>query len=377
MNEQNNNKPAEPINSNTEEEFSLSQKKPKRKAWRVLRTVILVLGCIAIIIGAAYLILFQVGKAQMHNNTGIVNPPPIGESDAAVAEDEDDGGRTIKYNGATYQLNENIVTILCMGIDNENIIEDSGVVGENGQADALFLQTMDVKTGKTVLIGIPRDSMVDVDVYSTDGNFIRTDNKQICLAYAYGDGKKTSCDNVIKSVSRLLYGMPIEYYCAMDLKPIGILNDAVGGVTVTALETIDLLGGLVVKKGEVITLKGNEANYYVRYRDNSVLDSNIARMKRQQQYLTAFSKSALSMTKKDITTPVKLLNKVSKYVTTNLDASKITYLTTTVLTNNYNGEFDFRVVQGKVVKGEKYAEFDTDGKALYELILDVFYNKVS
>jgi polyisoprenyl-teichoic acid--peptidoglycan teichoic acid transferase len=147
-------------------------------------------------------------------------------------------------------------------------------------------------------------------------------------------------------------------------------------VTVKALDDMNLPGGLV-KKGEVITLKGDDARYYVQYRDTSAIDANMPRMKRQQQYLTAFSKSALSMTKKDITTPVKLLNKISKYVTTNLDASKITYLTTSVLTNNYNGEIDFRMVQGEVVRGERYAEFVPDETALYELILDVFYNKAA
>ena len=34
--------------------------------------------------------------------------------------------------------------------------------------------------------------------------------------------------------------MPIEHYLAMDLQPIGILNDAIGGVTVTALEDMKL-----------------------------------------------------------------------------------------------------------------------------------------
>jgi len=72
---------------------------------------------------------------------------------------------------------------------------------------------------------------------------------------------------------------------------------------------------------------------------------------------------------------VKLFNKTSQYLTTNLDTSKITYLTTSVLTNNYNGDIDFRMVQGKVVQGAKYAEFIVDDIALYELILDVFYNK--
>ncbi len=372
MSEQNNGKPTKPIENKPDKKMSAPHHKPKRKAWLVLRGVLLVLFAIAIVLGAVYFILFQIGKGQMQSTGGVISAPV----DDTNPTQEDNDGRIVKYNGATYELNENIVTILCIGSDNRKEIEDDGIYGENGQADAIFLQTIDIKTGKATIIAISRDSMADVDVYSMDGNFIRTDNKQICLAYAYGDGKKTSCENVVRSVSRLLYGMPIKHYCAIDLEPIGLMNDAVGGVTVQALEDIKL-SSTSVKKGETITLKGDDARRYVQSRDQSALDSNMPRMKRQQQYLTAFAKKALSMTKKDVTTPVKLFNKFSKYVTTNLDASKITYLTTSVLNNNYDGEFDFRMVQGKVVQGKIYAEFVVDETALYELILDVFYNKIA
>ena len=354
------------------DKISTPKKGPRRKAWRVLRTTLLVLFGIAVVFGIAYLVLFLVGKGQMQPKTGVVSAP-VGEPDPAAQGND---GHTIKYNGGTYQLNEDIVTILCLGTDIKNETEDSGIIGENGQADAIFLQTLDVTTGKADIIAISRDAMVDVDVYSMGGRFIRSERKQICLAYAYGEDKKTSCDSVVRSVTRLLYGMPIEHYCVIDLVPLGLINDAVGGVTVKALEDIKLLNG-PVQKGETITLKGEDAKTYVRTRNTSVLDSNMPRMMRQQQYLMAFAKRALSMTKKDPTTPVKLFNKFSKYVTTNLDVSKITYLTTRVLANNYDGEIDFRMVQGKVVQGEEYAEFIVDETALYELILDVFYNKVS
>lgn len=369
MSEQNKDKTTKAADNTARQKMSTPHKKPKRKAWRI---ALLVLLAIAVAVGATYLILFQIGKSQMQNNSGVISAP-VDDSETTVPGND---GRIIKHNGSTYQLNENIVTILCIGTDNKNAAEEPGIIGEKGQADAIFLQTLDTKTGKAVIIAISRDSMADVDVYSIGGSFIRTDHKQICLAYAYGEDKKTSCDNVIKSVSRLLYGMPIKHYCAIDLEPIGLMNDAIGGVTVKALEDIKLSGGLV-KKGESITLKGDDARIYVQRRDTSALSSNMPRMKRQQQYLMAFAKKALRMTKKDPTTPVKLFNKFSKYVTTNLDASKITYLTTNVLTNNYDGELDFRLVQGKVVQGEKYAEFVVDQAALYELILDVFYNKIA
>lgn len=104
------------------------------------------------------------------------------------------------------------------------------------------------------------------------------------------------------------YGMPLKYYFAMDLESIAALNDSVGGVTLTSLETLRL-SGKIVTKGEVVTLLGKDARDYVQYRDSKLLDSNNQRIKRQRQYLTEFSQKVLKMTKKNISVPVKLFKK--------------------------------------------------------------------
>ena len=46
--------------------------------------------------------------------------------------------------------------------------------------------------------------MADVDVYSESGVYSGINKEQICLAYAYGDGQHTSCENVLKSVKIML-----------------------------------------------------------------------------------------------------------------------------------------------------------------------------
>lgn len=77
--------------------------------------------------------------------------------------------------------------------------------------------------------------MVDIDLYTVGGEFVRTENMQLCLAYAYGDGGTSSCENVTTAISRILANVPVEKYFALDLSGIAPLNDAVGGVTVTSL----------------------------------------------------------------------------------------------------------------------------------------------
>ena len=137
--------------------------------------------------------------------------------------------------------NEDLVSILFLGVDKE-AFEEGGTVGDGkaGQADALFLLVLDTKTGKSRLIAISRDTMTDVNVYSDLGNFIGTEKLQLCLAYTYGDGKEKSCENTVRAVSRLFYGMPVAAYAALDLDAIAVLTDAVGGVEVTVTKDLTI-----------------------------------------------------------------------------------------------------------------------------------------
>ena len=99
---------------------------------------------------------------------------------------------------------------------------------------------LDTKTGKSRLIAISRDTMTDVNVYSDLGNFIGTEKLQLCLAYTYGDGKEKSCENTVRAVSRLFYGMPVAAYAALDLDAITVLTDAVGGVEVPVTKDLTI-----------------------------------------------------------------------------------------------------------------------------------------
>lgn len=84
------------------------------------------------------------------------------------------------------------------------------------------------------------------------------------------------------AVSELLYGLPIDGYCALNMDGLPVLTDSVGGVTVTvpndSLAEVD--PGYA--KGAVVTLKGEDTEQFVRYRNTEISQSAIARMERQQ-----------------------------------------------------------------------------------------------
>ncbi|HOO25933.1 MAG TPA: hypothetical protein PKW24_04930, partial [Clostridiales bacterium] len=174
-------------------------RKNKSKANRAFIGIFSFLLVFALVAGTGFLLMYNKGKSNLRNDQG-VDSFPTGDEDTPP---ENVDGRTIKYKGSTYRLNDNLVTILFMGTDNYEPLPDSSAPGNNGQADALFLLAVDTDTGKTDVIGISRDSMVDIDIFALDGGFVKTARRQVCLAYAYGDGREKSCENVGRSVSRL------------------------------------------------------------------------------------------------------------------------------------------------------------------------------
>ena len=336
---------------------------------RVLTVIGLSIPSLIVTFALAFVVMVAIGKSQMlRMNSASLN---LSEIESVAAEDS---GKIITYNGATYKINKNVTAILCMGIDRSTV---TGVdsYGGNGQSDANFLLTIDTKSGRTCIIPINRDTMVDANVYSAKGSFAGTQKQQLCLAFANGDGGKKSCQNMMRSVSSLFYGIPVETYMAIDLEAIGVLNNAVGGVTVTAPESY-IYREVVFKKGETVKLDSAlKAEAFVRYRDINHFGSNVDRMNRQKQFLLAWSKAAIEKTKQNITFPVSLYNLAADYDINNLNISKISFLTSVVIGNGKNVNLEFKSVEGTLKQGEKYAEFSPDEQKLFELILDVFYDK--
>lgn len=356
--------------SRARKKSSRKQKAPRKKRGPLI-AVLIIFGILVLLLATAvgaYFYLNKKGEAQLKKNQSIAS---ITAPEEASSEDD---GKTIVYNGAKYKYNEDNINILFMGVDRD--MQDTGekVIGENGQADVLIWAALDSKTGHLSLINISRDAMVDVNKYNVEDKYLGTDKMQLCLAYSYGDGKEKSCENTLQSVSRLMYGMPVNAYVAIDYSAIAPLNDAIGGVTVNVLEDLTQADS-ALKAGETVTLHGEQAQTYVRSRNTEVLDSNNQRMERQKQYIDAFLQQAISQTKKNLTLPVTLYNDVSDYMVTNISASEVTHLATLMIQNGVSGG-DILTVPGEVTQGDVYAEFNPDDKELYKLILSVFYKEI-
>lgn len=339
---------------------STTRKKKKR-----LKKVLLSIGCVflglILLVVGTYTYLFIKGSSELFESNYSITAPQGVETQ--------NQGEFVVYNGKTYEYNKNITSILFMGVDKREL-EETEVKGTGGQADVIVLLAVDTKTGKISMINISRDTMTDVTVYSANGGYVGSEEQQLCLAYAYGDGKKTSCENTVNSVKRLFYNIPIKSYLALDLDGIAAVNDSIGGVDVTSPETI---GDFV--NGQNYHLEGSLAESFVRSRNHESADANTLRMQRQQVYATQFMNKVISATKEKITTPIDLFNSSSPYTCTNLNPSKILYLAQSVVMSN-GMSVEMNTVPGEAKMGETYAEYYVNESEFYELFLNVFYTPI-
>lgn len=282
----------------------------------------------------------------------------------------------ILVDGEVYEYNEDIITFLCMGIDSHSGISKNKTPGKAGQADAIILVVVDSRAEKIQIINVNRDSIVDIELYDTAGIYVGNEKGQITLQYAYGNGREKSCQLMERVVSELFYGIPIHGYVAMDILAIAELNDAVGGVDVTATEDVVVYMPQWIV-GSKVKLEGEEALYYVRHRaaETQELGTNLRRIDRQKEFMISFMEKVKEKTKENISFPLKLYNKVQKNIVTSISIEELTYLVNSML------GYDFSIsnmlsVQGKSVMGTENEEFYVDDEKLKQMVIDVFYDKI-
>lgn len=342
-----------------------SQRKKRKKTWK---KVLLAIACtfmalVLLTVGTALFLIFK-GKSDLLTDDIQISSPK--EIQATVQE----GGQYIVYNGVTYKYNENVTTLLFMGTDKRDL-NDQNEQGTGGQADVIVMMALDLKNRKLTMVNVPRDTMTDVAIYSASGYYTGMKKQQICLSYAYGDGKKTSCNNTMASVRRIFYNIPVSTYYSLDLDGIAAMNDAVGGVDVVSPETINKF-----KEGQQYHLQGGDAESFVRDRVHDRADANMLRMQRQQVYARSFMNTVMSGVRKNPSVAVDLFNESAPYSCTNLNAAKVMYLAQDIVLHG-SLSAEIVTVPGKTtLNANEQAEFNISEKEFFEQFLSVYYEKM-
>ena len=279
--------------------------------------------------------------------------------------------QTISHEGEDYPVRRYLSSLLLIGTDNfiddakQNEIE---AFYNDNLADFLVLLVFDHSRKTVTPVQICRDTMCEVPWLSVNGKVGGTVFEQITLSHSFGTGKEDSCVNTRNTVSSLLYDIPIDNYLSFTMETVPLLNDLVGGVTVTLEDDIPALGPEYVK-GATITLKGNNALRFVRSRDISQVDSNLARMGHHRLYLSAFTLAAREALGGDPDFAEKAFKAAEKFLCTDLSVENMSDIA------NELCEYEILPVltpSGEYVMGEEFAEYYMDDASLWECVKTAF-----
>ena len=271
-----------------------------------------------------------------------------------------------------YKLRKNMEILLIMGIDDRGTIKNDGETIHASQADCIYVYAFDHNKKTFQALQINRDSMASVREIFGHGFEDEFSNMQICLAHSYGKNEKARCLNAVEAVKKMISNTPIDHYVSLKMEGIATLNDQVGGVTIkmpAGLEKINT----AFKAGENVTLRGNQAEDYLRARFYLDDDHNSERMIRQELYMKEWKKQAKSKLNNDSGFPAKMILALSEYMYSDMSANKLSSLASSL--KDYK-DLGTLTPTGKTLEpgsGRKYREFHVNKDDLKKKVVELFY----
>lgn len=334
----------------------LPKKRNKNRRKRIA-AVLVICGVLAVVAVFAAGIWKQQRKAHM-------------ETDSASVSSEENTSESITYKGKTYVYNDHLSNYLFMGIDTKGDME-TAESGNAGQADAVFLVSVDRVTKEVNVISIPRDTMTEIEMFSVSRKSLGLMENHINLQYAQGDGKTESCELMKTAVSKLLGGIPVHGYCSVNMDGIPVMTEAAGNVQVVipdnSLEEVNP----EFTEGAEVTLTKDNVEQFVRYRNTGREQSALVRQDRQKIFIEAYMKKAQEQYAKDASFVTGLYESMKPYMVTNIGNDLFVKL----LSVAQEGKSSVHTLPGKGAQGEYFDEYRVDEEALQEMIISVFYRE--
>lgn len=285
----------------------------------------------------------------------MANPEPDGDYRQHITDNTG-----ISYGRKTYRLKKNLTSVLLLGIDYGNA--KAGDSADGGRTEFVQLLVIDDNAQTVKRLQIDSEAIITTDAPDTHP------------AHDFAsDSKEQYCKLSVEAVSSLLLSTPIDFYIAVDLDGIGVINDLADGVTVTLKDDFSALDPAMTK-GTELTLNGNQAEIY--FCSKADTETRKARTERQEQYAEQLFRQIKNrfLVDKDFLGAVAFFDGTSEYLTTNITRGRL-------LNEAYNSRKYVREeltsLHGKCRIGTNgLMRFHADEKSLYETVLDLFYEEV-
>lgn len=278
---------------------------------------------------------------------------------------------TVEVDGTTYRKRDDLSVILAMGVDHET--QETYDYRKAGQADFLRLIVLDNKNKTVQQLQIDRDTITPVTMLGVLGDRYEPVTQQICLGYAFGDGRQSSCEVTVEAVENLLGGQKIDQYLSMGLDGISTLNDLAGGVTVTLEDDFSAVDPAMTK-GTTLTLWGDQAEVYVRTRRSIGVGTNEARMARQEQYIRQITSQLDAKVQQDQNFVLTAYDALEPYLYTNIPRGQLA--NEAWAAKDYERMDTIKPEGTYQVGDDGFMEFYPDADALQQAVLQLFYEKV-
>lgn len=353
-----------------------AKKKKKRKkmsiAYRVICGILgTLIGLIVIVaaVGAVYLYRIDI-KNPLTNQT----TPNGGDTAQYTQYYEDENGeetrvldtiyegtetdsfrtavREWKSLGNAYLQSNKVINVLLVGLDRN-------YDGSDGRSDTMLLASVNLKTKRIVLSSFYRDSWM----YETFDNGERSAWAKLNATYVYG-----GAEGLISNLEDY-YKIKIDHIVSVDFQSFQSIVDAVGGVTVPVQDyEAEFINEHVYRQsvfpGENVTLKGDEALWYVRMRHTDS-DGEVSRTRRQRQFISALISEFRNMSPGQIN---DVVNTLFQYVETDMSMSDIIKYGTRALFGKW---YDFELVQQQVPSDDyRYDYYDEDDGGVWVWLVD-------
>ncbi len=194
-------------------------------------------------------------------------------------------------NGSNIMYSENVINVLCIGVDTRNKNTISGLT------DSMIIVSINKELGTITFTSIMRDSYAYLESPDGVGSF----NKINSAFPFYG------IDNLINTIESH-FKIRIDGYAMINFALFKAVIDKMGGVTVPVQEYeaayLNKNYGFSISAGDAITLNGEEALAFCRSR-NCDADGDVSRTRRQRQVLTGLLRKAATIEASEVPEYIK------------------------------------------------------------------------
>lgn len=289
------------------------------------------------------------------------------------------------YEGKVYEYREDTLNFLLIGIDviGELSKETNTANWDAGQADTIFLISLNQEDYRVSFIGIPRNAMVDLEIFDESGQCVNQIYNQICLQYAYAGGGELGMEKMKERVSELFNQIPIHGCCAVGFDVLGVLVEKLGGIEVVIPDDMTRLNPEYTQGGTLIL---NQENIipYLRYRDIRVLGTPTVRLQRQKQFLQTIVEEGLRQVKQKPMLISQMYKAMEPYMNTDISLDEAVYLGVEALTYKFDSNSFYQLAgeDREVVLAEEngteecFNDLYLDENYLQKILVDIFYQPV-